>query len=371
MKKDLDLYQILQVHPEAESEVIQAAYKRLSRKYHPDNQESGAEAKMKALNHAYAVLSDPEQRAKYNLQLNRPQTAEPKKEVNLETEAFEAKKVLAQYFACLACGQLDSAYQLISARDQKKISHSEYVEWQTLVGSCYEIMDYEIKYLRTTQDVKEEKTVYPLVFEFAVTIQEKDKRNVQTVSTEFSRRVVQDQDHLKVLLGYKDITAIIAKLKEEMGTVEPAEPELDRKVLIGELTKEIARAVRYKRSFAMILFEVYQGPEQPTAANGEYFSVLIRQLGERVRASDIYGHWNTNRIMVILPETRLFGAVKAAGNIFGLIKEVNQALVESNRWTFCAGVVQFKEGASLQEMIDLAVVNVLKAKTQREWAIVY
>lgn len=59
-----DYYRILQVHPDAEPEVIQAAYRRLARKYHPDSAE-GDGARMQALNEAYAVLSDPAQRATY------------------------------------------------------------------------------------------------------------------------------------------------------------------------------------------------------------------------------------------------------------------------------------------------------------------
>ena len=60
-----DYYRILQVHPAAEPEVIQAAYRRLARKYHPDAGEPDVRA-MQLLNEAYAVLSDPRQRAEYD-----------------------------------------------------------------------------------------------------------------------------------------------------------------------------------------------------------------------------------------------------------------------------------------------------------------
>jgi curved DNA-binding protein CbpA len=36
MAEPLDAYKVMQVDPEAEGEVIQAAYRRLARKYHPD-----------------------------------------------------------------------------------------------------------------------------------------------------------------------------------------------------------------------------------------------------------------------------------------------------------------------------------------------
>ena len=63
-----DYYEILQVHPKAESEVIAAAYRRLALMYHPDkNRSPGAEAKFKEMNEANEVLSDPERRGTYDL----------------------------------------------------------------------------------------------------------------------------------------------------------------------------------------------------------------------------------------------------------------------------------------------------------------
>jgi len=65
---DKDYYAILQVDPRAEPEVIEAAYRRLSRKYHPDvNGRPGAGQRMAELNEAFEVLSDPGRRAAYDL----------------------------------------------------------------------------------------------------------------------------------------------------------------------------------------------------------------------------------------------------------------------------------------------------------------
>ena len=65
-----DHYQALQVHPSAEPEVVQAAYRRLSLKYHPDVYK-GADAhqRMSLLNEAYAVLADPNKRRAYDRQV--------------------------------------------------------------------------------------------------------------------------------------------------------------------------------------------------------------------------------------------------------------------------------------------------------------
>ncbi len=64
-----DPYKILQVDPEAEDEVIAAAYRRLARKYHPDTA-TGPEAlgRMEAINAAWEVLGKPDRRAAYDRQ---------------------------------------------------------------------------------------------------------------------------------------------------------------------------------------------------------------------------------------------------------------------------------------------------------------
>lgn len=68
MKSEPDYYTILQVNPRAEPEVIQAAYRRLAAKYHPDvNPSPEAVERMKLLNVAYEVLSDPVKRREHDM----------------------------------------------------------------------------------------------------------------------------------------------------------------------------------------------------------------------------------------------------------------------------------------------------------------
>ncbi len=62
-----DLYEILGVSRTASSEEIKKTYRRLAKQYHPDqNKEVGAEDKFKEIAAAYAILSDPDKRARYD-----------------------------------------------------------------------------------------------------------------------------------------------------------------------------------------------------------------------------------------------------------------------------------------------------------------
>jgi curved DNA-binding protein len=62
-----DYYRTLGVAREAPTDEIRKAFRKLARKYHPDvSKEADAEARMKEVNEAYAVLSDPEKRAAYD-----------------------------------------------------------------------------------------------------------------------------------------------------------------------------------------------------------------------------------------------------------------------------------------------------------------
>jgi curved DNA-binding protein CbpA len=67
MPESVDPYRVLQVDPEAETEVIKAAYRRLARKYHPDLAgDTAAEARMAAINAAWELIGEPEARAAFD-----------------------------------------------------------------------------------------------------------------------------------------------------------------------------------------------------------------------------------------------------------------------------------------------------------------
>ena len=63
-----DLYEVLEVDKQASSSELKKAYYRLAKKYHPDHNpgDKDAEEKFKEASNAYSILSDDDQRARYD-----------------------------------------------------------------------------------------------------------------------------------------------------------------------------------------------------------------------------------------------------------------------------------------------------------------
>ena len=68
MAEKRDYYEVLGVSKGASDDEIKKAFRKMSKKYHPDLNPNNKEAekKFKEVNEAYQVLSDPEKKSKYD-----------------------------------------------------------------------------------------------------------------------------------------------------------------------------------------------------------------------------------------------------------------------------------------------------------------
>jgi curved DNA-binding protein CbpA len=65
LSTDFDAYKLLQVDPQADDIVVEAAFRALARRYHPDNH-AGDAARMADINKAYDLLRTPVRRRRYD-----------------------------------------------------------------------------------------------------------------------------------------------------------------------------------------------------------------------------------------------------------------------------------------------------------------
>jgi curved DNA-binding protein CbpA len=63
---NVDYYDVLKVSESAEPDTINRVYRLLAQRYHPDNRETGNEARFREITEAYHILSTPEKRAQYD-----------------------------------------------------------------------------------------------------------------------------------------------------------------------------------------------------------------------------------------------------------------------------------------------------------------
>ena len=63
----VDYYRILQVSPNCDSKILEAAYRHLAKIYHPDHSETSDVARFKEVVEAYRMLRNPKNRQKYDI----------------------------------------------------------------------------------------------------------------------------------------------------------------------------------------------------------------------------------------------------------------------------------------------------------------
>lgn len=66
----VDYYEVLQVNQKADPETIHRVFRLMAQRFHPDNGETGNAEMFRSIMEAYQVLSDPEKRASYDINLH-------------------------------------------------------------------------------------------------------------------------------------------------------------------------------------------------------------------------------------------------------------------------------------------------------------
>jgi curved DNA-binding protein CbpA len=151
-----DYYEFLEISPRAQAETLQRVYRFLAARYHPDNQDTGDPEKFLLLNRAYAVLSDPAGRAKYDAtrETNRPKPRPVFESIDfldgVEGEVNRRVAVLSLLYRQCRANIHNPRISLL--------------ELEAQMGFPREYLDFTMWYLRSMKYIKQEDNA-----EFALT----------------------------------------------------------------------------------------------------------------------------------------------------------------------------------------------------------
>ncbi len=357
-----DHYSILQVHPDAEIEVIQSAYKRLCKKYHPDvNPSPLASDKIKKINLAYEVLSDTNARRTFHTEWVRrvgarvpssrvevrervvyvnqtPPAAAARPEPPPKDEGTPAaNQVIKDYFTKISTKSFREAFSFISDLDKQRFSYGSYVEWQESVAAIYQIGTFKIELFRRHDDLKIDDKVRYRGEEFKVSVAEKDIRTGKVSEYSFTKFAVCENGVWHVYLGYRDLTPLLVQFKTMASTQEEAvlinqwdkyreQHDLklgmpNRKGFEEFVTPEAYRHRRYDRPFSIAVFQVSLPDRITDAGHHDHIMKYVGYIiNKSIRMVDHAAWLEDDRFGLLLAETDKKTALLAARRILKAVK---------------------------------------------------
>lgn len=368
MKKIPDFYKILQVDPEAEPELIKAAYRKLSAMYHPDNSSSASFARrMAAINEAYEVLSDTARRSRYHRDwleyysnrrdyVNKAeQTSVPNEEIQYNS----ATDVMEDFFYALQKKNWDSAYLKLTEEDRERVSAEEFCAWREAVDQCYEMQEYKIDFDKIYHNCQVEQAVYKQVAEFQVEIMDMDTITTQTSVETLHKYAAFDGVSWKVCLGttsVKQMTLKFQLLAERKKNYDPMQIYksavartdsltglLSGKGFLEEAEREAYRSKRYGNTFSVLALQITPEKAEKEAACICHLADVVKNS---IRKSDVAGCISDNQIVCLLVETRKDQALLAGKKILKLAKAG-----QDDRYEIRVGIAEYARIANVEECI--------------------
>ena len=348
-----DFYKTLQVHPDAAQEIIDAAYRCLSKKYHPDiNKNTTATEYMKDINIAYSVVGDSKKRRQYHydwLKQNKiKQPAIPvssnsvkqeKSNSNNESKAENAAYgALDDFFTETVNENWEKAYAKLTALDMKNVPITDFVEWKKVVTQIYKLGGYKISFLKRYSNCEYAGVVYPVILQFSVSLNEMKVSTSQFAEENTQKYVAFDGKIWRVCLGYKDLKPNIMKFKYLAKALPKVEKDdnfikaiekidfltglFSLSGFIEQADRELLRSKRYGNpiSLAIIKIEPIEDllNQENINSSDACISFVSEVLCEKIRKTDLIGRCGASYFAILFTETKITDAKKALNKLLKL-----------------------------------------------------
>lgn len=333
-----DYYKTLQVHPQAELEVIEAAYKRLAKKYHPDVAKAGVgegDLTMQLINEAYEVLKDANRRQTYHEAWQKAFAKVPvdggsqqRVPAALQQAVLLAQAVLTKYFEAIQGERYEVAYQLLCGKDRRLIRLELFTRWQQSVRRIFALQNFSVQpgiveMPHATAPISEGMSL-----RFIIMTVDYNCLMERLEQDAFERRVRKEGRSWSVCLDNDNIEGAIARYAELITLLETRTTMkvyvdsyskhdsvtgiYNKRGIIELIEREGLRHSRYGRRFSLLML----GVAPVKAGDAKYLegtsdhvaNALVRSL----RELDSIGRWQEHVFVVMMPETDLRGALLAA-----------------------------------------------------------
>lgn len=338
-----DYYRILQVHYNAEQEVVEGAYRRLCKKYHPDiNRSAASEDKIKQINNAYETLKNPDTRKAYHKKWLDRNKAVHKQEVNEKPQwqkGFdavidkEAQEAVNQYIKYLSDKKYTKAYNMLLTRNKRQVNVEDFIEWQKNVSKIYGIGFFETRVFNTYDNVKLNDQFYKKVIEFEVKMSEKNLKTGRVYQYKFTKMVGLENNRWGIYLEYEDIKTLIHKFeylyhsgRKKTAAQGYAEYQMlkdeitglkSKKGFLEELEREKNRFLRYMNTFCVAVFAM----DSEKDLSEEYYRYIAYTINQCIRNTDVIAHIDQGVFSVLYTETSYAQAQIAARNVYNTLIE--------------------------------------------------
>lgn len=396
MNKQTDFYKTLQVHHDAGQDIIDAAYRCLSKMYHPDvNNSPLAVERMKDINVAYGVIGDGRKRREYHIEwmknhavkpmtstiLNRekPSAApNPVREAKKEEEA--AAQVLDDFFCETVNERWENAYQKLTRIDTENIPLEDFLEWKKAVSQVYKLGNYKITYFRRYTNCDYAGVIFPTILQFSVALTEMQISTHQISEENTQKYVAFDGKSWRVCLGYTDLKPTIMKFKY----LAQALPKLDKEeyfmkaitkidLLTGlfslagfaeQAEREMLRSQRYGNPLSLAVVTIKPVADAEERPDDNLLDACISYVAEilcsNIRKTDLIGRCNPSSFSILFTETKPEDAVYALDKLLELCETEDYLNYEI--YSVCVPVYK----GSIEQIIDEALEKTVIRKKETD-----
>ena len=157
---------------------------------------------------------------------------------------------------------------------------------------------------------------------------------------------------------------------KQVAIIDPLTNVFNRRYLDELIPREVNRAVRSGNQFSLLAIDINNFKDINTnfghLGGDQYLRDVANLLKKTLRGSDTVVRMGGDEFLVVLPETGIAQAQRAAERLKWEAQWWNQASQASYQISFSLGVATYQKGMTIEEVMKLADENMYKDKREHK-----